>query len=179
MKEIIFSSLVAAALVFSGCGGSDSDNGGDSNDSSVNNGGDNGGDNNGSENIASLPDYITTVSVGGATWTVLYADKDDANESNGEVDGRISQNDARSKCQEWGMTLASKAQLDGNASELKVNATFRNDAPDDLVVWYGDVDLKGHYFNSSGDDVEDYTQDDYNDTTTNFFTCVKEANSAN
>ena len=104
-------------------------------------------------------------------WTPLHAV--DANDT---ISGRQNQTAAAAKCAALGKRLPTLAELNATAADLKPNTAFRNTAPDQLVVW-SDTTLTGYYFNgkdaNTSSDVASYTDNTWDATTTNFYTCVE------
>ncbi len=180
MKKLFLGSAILAALVFSGCGSSSHDkvdpnpSGGTKNPSG---GTENPGGGTGNSGGGTTTYPGETVTIGGLEWTVLNPDNDDANTSNNEIDGRVTQNEANAKCIEWGMELATKEQLDSNLTALRdSNTTFNKTGSDKTVIWYNASEQKGLFIDFSGDgSTEDYVGDDWTATSTNYFTCIKPA----
>jgi hypothetical protein len=202
MKKVLFGSVVAAVLIFSGCGSSSSNGGnnnqtqGGGNNNQTQGGGDNsqtqgggdnnqtqgGGDNNqtqggGDNNQTQGGGDATTTTFNGLSWTALVPYDDNATKS-----GKITYSEAEAKCQELGMSLPTESQIDVNTSALKadVNFNFENAVNSNggtaLIVWLKDEGVgqkKGYAFDKSGDDYV-YTNDaPWTNTDTNFVTCVK------
>ena len=106
-------------------------------------------------------------------WDALIA-RDDANDT---VSGRQNQTEAAARCVAAGKRLPTLAELQTSALELKTDTAFRSDAGNQLVVWSGDTDLTGYYFNGVEANVtvddDSYTDAAWTDATTNFYTCVE------
>jgi hypothetical protein len=185
MKEIIFSSLVAAALVFSGCGGSGSNDG---NSSSGNNGGNGNGNGAGNENGGSIPsgdEYNgTKFELNGLYWIPLK-EKDD----NDTISGRKFFVDAKAECEKIKYRLPTVQELnntidDNGVSSLKNKADFnfesvvQSNGNYALQVWSdrNDTVLQLYKDNTSGDKID--VNESYS-SGTNFFTCVKDVNNSN
>jgi hypothetical protein len=194
MKNILFGSVVAAALIFSGCGSSSStktpaDNnntqgGGDNNNTQG--GGDNnqtqgGGDNNqtqgGGDNNQTQGGGDTTATFNNLEWTALVPYDDNAS-----ISGKVTYNAATTLCTSKGMNLPTEAQIDLNTSTLMADVKFNfeeavnSNGGSVLVVWIKDEGIgksKGFAFDKGGDGYV-YTNDTvWTNTDTNFVTCVK------
>jgi len=115
MKNILFGSIVAAALVFSGCGSSSSSSSDpikkDDNSSKV--------DNNGSKSDVNG----TTVTIGGLQWTKLKADNDENGSMDTRDDGKVIQSALANICPD-GFALPTVEQINDNVAELISNSEF-------------------------------------------------------
>jgi hypothetical protein len=165
-KKLILGSLVAAALIFTGCG----------DDDTPANGGTPGTESGGTtdNNTSGGTTDTTTVTVNGLTWTALIKYDD-----NDTISGKQTQTEAQARCQEISAELPTMAQLQAAAAELKPNTTFRAEAGEQVVVWFKDVDLHGYFFNgtdaNTSSDTEDYTDSEWTAASTAYYTCVKQA----
>jgi hypothetical protein len=184
MKSILLGSIVAAALVFGGCGGSSSkSSSATSND-------------NGStpekkpekepETNSTNPETNTsddTVTIGSLVWTKFKKDNDDDIQN----DGKISYNDAKSACGGLGMSLPTIEQIESNLSAVATKLDFASvkqadsnathkaalvfwDANDTQPAYYiDDTNLSEHYATALGNG-DKYLRD-VNESA--YYTCVK------
>ncbi len=124
-----------------------------------------------------------TISVGGAKWTPLYVDNDDANTSKGEIDGRISRTEASQVCQNLGGTLPTIEQLESNVSELAnkfdiVNINKVNGTSYPVTV-FTTTENKNFVFDintTTNQATGDGYENNYDGTSAYFYTCVKTTN---
>ena len=192
MKEILLTSIVAATLIFSGCGSSSSSgNGGDNKGSQVNGVGDNngsqnngGGDNNGSQNNSGGDNNGSqgsgdengtqsgnSVTINGYEWRIL---------DNNETTGKLTWSDADQKCQQLNMELPSFEQFDSNASALLTNTTFINDinlsrsgGNRGIYLW---TNTNGQVIYLNDNNRSDNSPDNITDNSEeHYFTCIKPA----
>jgi len=179
MKEILLTSIVAATLIFSGCGGSSSSSksGGDQNHTTPTDGNHTtptDGNTTTPTDGNTTGDFVSAVTVNGLKWTALK--KDDDNES---LSGYVELNEAKARCQEIGAELPTKQQIIDAAPTLKSNDDFRSDAGDNVVVWFKNSDGKTSYFfngkdsNVSEDNPEYVNNEDA--IVKSYYTCIKQA----
>jgi hypothetical protein len=188
MKNILFGSVVAAALIFSGCGSSSSSSsdsntstggttGGDTTGGDTTGGDTTGGDTTGDDTTGGDTTGGTTggITIGGKTWTPLIAQ----NDANRSISGKQTQTNAVLKCP-TGTTLPSQSDINESvAAELLANTDFKKDANlstntntgDKFVYIWVKEDNRKYYLNDTNS--SDSAAMDADITDEEYYTCVK------